>query len=659
MMSFFKPRWTGSRLSRDWKEVIFRVLFHGILKLKGFTLPLFQASISFCKPHLAAYVSVIEDHSKSAKRDSTRSVTSDITMEKKEQKEEANQRPVPGSAPRMAFRDHFTHALPNYTGPFSVGYMEVETPVAEPRTFSRIKRQHQHALRLDTVLCSLYYPCELDTDCRKRRRVPWLPKPKIPTCRGYAKFLNMPNLPVTAYVACTSMFTKLPAYRNGKLASAWPRSSGKSFSSESSHSSNGKVRAPDYPTFPVIIFSHGLGGSRTNYSSVCGELASFGFVVVAMEHRDGSGARTYVNIAKDRQHENLNANSRDNNGKTKTTKSGSQYYQVDYIFPKDNAQDTSPNNARGVDTELRGAQIEMRLAEIQEVFRLLSLINSGQGDEVMRENLRIRGNAGSSSMGLDGVDWSAWKGRLRLESVTIMGHSFGGATTVQVLRLADRFTWVGQGILLDAWGPATPELKSNLSAEEEQLQSDGTPQRIRKPLLSISSEAFRHWTENRERVDQICTEALEDGGCCWSVTIRGSTHLSQTDFAILYADWMTWLMKTIVNPRRAIYITVSCALEFLVNVLPPRDFHDAVGFPEERLLGSAEPDRISTEHRPDQKWIAARLKIENEFHLRLRNWIRTKKKRAAGAPTDASGRPLIGLMNWGAGNELWIHMSPK
>ncbi|KAK3300856.1 platelet-activating factor acetylhydrolase, isoform II-domain-containing protein [Chaetomium fimeti] len=618
--------------------------------------------------------------------------------------------------PKRTPRDRVQHALPPYTGPYQVGFLELELPARRPRAFSpHIKRNGEFALKLDTVLFAVYYPADLerrkgsvsgdkaataapgpgeragnggdgkpvgndrvsaqeengkgeekgqtgaDGQGEPRphlRRAPWLPRPRGATCKGYAKFFNIPHWPVTTYMAATSMFTKLPAYRNARLSGEWPRTTPEE--AQQDHATTGaggyesgetlvegegdKEGGHGKPQFPVVIFSHGLGGSRTLYSSICGELASFGLVVVAVEHRDGSGARTFVN--KTGKRENLDSQDVDKSGGPPKNEKKSRrhrkkrnteirpYYKIDYLVPKDNAQDTSPHNPDGVDKELRGAQIEMRLAEIEEAFYVLGLVNNGSGDKVRRDNLREVGHIGSSSIGLRGIDWRDWEGRLDLESVTMMGHSFGGATTVQALR-SDKLAWITQGILLDPWGPATPECTEQKS--------------VHKPVISIGSEAFMHWAENFDCIEQVCNEARAADTLSWMTTIRGSTHLSQTDFAVLYPNWMSLLMKTIVDPKRAIYLTVHSALEFLRLTLPVTQSRFAEAWPDEQLLSSADSETEAvSDHRPDDKWVAARLKIPHEFSTRLRGMFQR----------DASLASPRGLMNQGPGNEIWCHQSP-
>ena len=41
--------------------------------------------------------------------------------------------------------------------------------------------------------------------------------------------------------------------------------------------------------WPLVIFSHGLGGCASMYVQICAQLASFGYIIVAIEHEDGSG----------------------------------------------------------------------------------------------------------------------------------------------------------------------------------------------------------------------------------------------------------------------------------------------------------------------------------------------------------------------------------
>ncbi|KAK6076174.1 platelet-activating factor acetylhydrolase [Seiridium cupressi] len=543
---------------------------------------------------------------------------------------------ITAPAPPRTFRERIFHALPAYSGPYSVGTMEIELPVREPKTFSNFKREGVHALRMDTVLFSVYYPCDITSFAKTGRqpsRATWLPRPRVPTRRGYAKFLNIPHTPVTAYIAATTMWTKVPAFRNAKLAGCLPGEQPSDGRGHEHETSGGDAIIK--PKFPVIMFSHGLGGSRMCYSSVCGELAGNGFIVIAVEHRDGSGARSYVNIPP-------SGNLAD--GKVLDNTKSQRAYAVDYIWPKDNAQDTSPHNQRGVDHELRDAQIQMRMAEIAEAYYAMELINNDRGDLVLENNLRKEGNVGSSSKGLENIDWTDWSGRMHLDSVTIMGHSFGGATSIQIAREDDRFPWVGQSILLDAWGPAVPV------AEDSRRP-------VRKPLLAVGSEAFMHWSENFDSIFDICKETRDAGVPCWMLTAKGSTHLSQTDFAVLYSRWMSWLAKNVIHPKRAILLTVNSSLEFLKRVLPSEHtFGNSwidEGILETKSLSLT--DSLPNDNKPAAKWMAARLRIPNEFRLRIMNWFRRSPKTEV--PTDAAGNVLTGLITHPLGDEVWVHIN--
>ncbi|KAK3187466.1 hypothetical protein K4F52_003813 [Lecanicillium sp. MT-2017a] len=572
--------------------------------------------------------------------------------------------------PHKTLRERFLHRLPHYTGPYNVGYMDIEVPARDPRPISRLKRGGKPVLRMDTVLMGVYYPCDLrrheagEEGSKQLRRVDWMPRPRIATAKGYAKFLNIPDLPVTAYLACTTLFTKLPAFRNAKLVSFVPHM-GESENDKAGEQTGEQTR----PTFPVIVFSHGLGGSRLCYSAICGELASFGFIVVAMEHRDGSGARTHVSLPEDIDPSEIESSTaklytNDDSGKDvggkkvqgRKKRGVNPYYVVDYILPKDNAQDTSPHNPSGVDQVLRSAQIELRQEEIKEAMYVLDLINKGRGHEVARINLRKKGNIGSSSLGLTGVCWDDWKGSMFLNNVTMMGHSFGGATTVQLCR-DDKLTWLGQGVILDAWGQATP------------AGGDTPSNSVSKPIIAISSEAFMHWKDNYDQVVGFCNEARASNALCWMLTIAGSTHLAMTDFAVLYPHWMSIFMKSMVDPIRAFYLTIVASLEFLEATLPPEQTKYK-SWDNERLLCTREevsdPDEaLRPDHAPDDKWVAVRLKMPNEFATRIKSlWRAFGRMLICGAaqdPEDLEQGAVVGPSSSSSSatqQEIWVHLSP-
>jgi platelet-activating factor acetylhydrolase len=140
----------------------------------------------------------------------------------------------------------------------------------------------------------------------------------------------------------------------------------------------------------------------------------------------------------------------------------------------------------------------------------------------------------------------------------MLGHSFGAATTVEALRHKDRFQFIGQGIIYDIWSAAIqpPEHEPN--------------HRINTPLLGINSEAFMYWPDNFESVMSLCREVKEQDQLAWLMTVRGSVHISQSDFSLLYPWISSVLLKMTVSPRRAIDLNINASLEFLKQVMVGR-----------------------------------------------------------------------------------------
>lgn len=502
-------------------------------------------------------------------------------------------------------------------------------------------------LELETVLMTVYYPTDntslnLKEDESKYSRELWLGRPRVDMARGYGVFSGLGYLAVPVFLP--SMFTKLPAFRNAPIARHWAPAT--TVNTEGSDIKTdhelGPRKPPKEPKFPLVLFSHGLGGTRTMYSSVCGEFASYGFVVCAIEHRDGSGPRTFVNHAKSGP--GSMKDNEVNGGIDHTSQERSQGYDViDYLFPKDNPSDTSPHNEKGVDRELRSAQIALRMAEIEEAYNVIQDICGGKGQEVADRNLRRKGFKGASSHGLDGIDWTRWKDRVRLDYVTAAGHSFGAATCVEILRHDTRFNYISQGIIYDIWGAGM-------------VPADQKASRIRAPLLAINSEAFTYWPSNFDLVKSLVEEAQDEPNPnpSWLVTLRGTVHISQSDFSIMYPHLCSLFLKAVANPKRALDLNINASLEFLSQVLPKELGEVCRAHPNEGILESRiQPlDRIPSAlmHKPHDEWIAARLKIRHEWLFRVspklfRKLHRIQNQRKGRAPET--------------GDETWLHAKPS
>ena len=174
--------------------------------------------------------------------------------------------------------------LPAYRGPYTVGTYDVELSLSKPRSFgTSLNFKGQPAFELETVLFTLFYPCE--NPSRPHRSSPsWVERPISEIQTGYLKFTGRSpskNNIYTFFIVCLTWLVgghlKIPAFTAAPLKSP-PATDGSSKAGK----------------WPLVLFSHGLAGTRRCYSQYCGELASRGFVVAALEHRDGTAPATSV-----------------------------------------------------------------------------------------------------------------------------------------------------------------------------------------------------------------------------------------------------------------------------------------------------------------------------------------------------------------------------
>lgn len=346
--------------------------------------------------------------------------------------------------------------------------------------------------------------------------MPWLQRPLGTSAAGYAHFLgNKPQWVIKLALWVLAARTYLPAPINQPLVdvqdsmssrptappepavTAAATASNEEEATLSSSESGDGTRVDSLSSrdrLPVVIFSHGLGGNRTTYSEYCGNLAAQGYVVAAIEHRDGTAPVSVVRL------------------KRESDLGGYDERQVLYMRPEDITFE-SPHRKLS-QLEHRKEQIDLRSAEIKSCLDVLARINSGQGARVVAENLRQNDSAAT--------ELARWQGHLELdECVTMAGHSFGGATTLQVLRAGSKqFPSIQRGIALDPWiDPIPPfearETTAKPSAEGEQKHREGLD--IQVPLLVINSEAFTLWKSHFKLVRDIVENVKH--GQAWFMTL--------------------------------------------------------------------------------------------------------------------------------------------
>jgi len=128
---------------------------------------------------------------------------------------------------------------------------------------------------------------------------------------------------------------------------------------------------------------------------------------------------------------------------------------------------------------------------------------------------------------------------------------------------------------------------------------------------------------------------------------------SQSDFPLLYPNLCSLFLKAVASPHRALDINVNATLEFFSLVMPHEMTGGFLHFDNETLLEHELSllDRIPSSQllRPDNKWVAARLKIRHEWAYRISPKLFRKLKRAR-----AERKGVVDH----TGNEVWLHSKP-
>ncbi|KAK1022585.1 hypothetical protein LTR33_018212 [Friedmanniomyces endolithicus] len=100
------------------------------------------------------------------------------------------------------------------------------------------------------------------------------------------------------------------------------------------------------------------------------------------------------------------------------------------------------------------------------------------------------------------------------------------------------------------------------------------------------------------------------------MTLRGTVHISQSDFSLLYPNICSLFLKMVANPRRALDLNINASLEFLALVLPQNLAQVNRAYKNEGLL-ETEPHPLEhipsiQMHWPNEKWKLKRRKAAKE-----------------------------------------------
>lgn len=260
---------------------------------------------------------------------------------------------------------------------------------------------------------------------------------------------------------------------------------------EYSHSIEQADVSSEQDSYPIIVFSHGLGGLCSFHTALLENLASHGYIIVGLDHPYSS----YVSILSDGRN---------------IKKTAELEISIIKLL-----KDCDLKSLNCIEEELKIWQ-----ADVQFVIGKLYEINKSPTSDFF--------------------------GKLNLERMGICGHSLGGALAAQICLNDKR---IKAGVSIDG------SMLQQTSDSDFQtpfmfilgvlLAKGAYP---RKKILNKIKMSRLEWDkaikQYKDRIDKVC-EKLGDNG--FKYIIEGAGHFSFTDISLMKACWASILNLDIGN----------------------------------------------------------------------------------------------------------------
>lgn len=253
--------------------------------------------------------------------------------------------------------------------------------------------------------------------------------------------------------------------------------------------------------YPLIVFSHGLPGTRFTSTSQMEELASNGYLVAAIQH---------------------------------------PYYAMTTVFPDQRIAPKTNKLPAVIDIDGWDRMIEVWVKDAQFVLDQFEKLNKQDPQGLLT-------------------------GKINVDKIGMLGHSFGGAATIQTLYADQRLK---AGINMDGTpfgktivnGLKQPFMQMKTEVVESNKDVEPTEQQLEK--IGLTKQAYdKYKTEI-----PIRNRVLFGNGGGYAVTIRGIKHMSFTDY-YLWSPGLRLMDGLKLSPMQARHIINSYVLAFFDKYL--------------------------------------------------------------------------------------------